>query len=158
MDDDRARQKALNTAANVLQYRHRSRAALLKRLLEKEIPEPDARYAVDRLTALGLLDDADYAHQLAEGYAGRGYGAGYIRRALREKGIEPADIDDVIEDFEPREDKLARYIAQRMDGKEPDRKLVKKVSDGLFRRGFSWDEIRAALGRYTDNLEDDHLE
>jgi len=158
MDDDRAREKALSTAANVLQYRHRSRSALLKRLLEKEISQPDAQYAVDRLVALGLLDDAQYGRQLAEGYAGRGYGAGYIRRALRDKGLEPADIDAVMEDFEPREDKLERFITSRMDGKAPDRKLIKKVSDGLFRRGFSWDEIRAAMNRYTENREDDHLE
>ena len=158
MDDDKARQKALNTAANVLQYRHRSKAALLKRLLEKEIPEPDAQYAVDRLVALGLLDDTAYGRQLAEGYAARGYGAGYIRRALREKGLEAPDIDAVVADFEPREDKLERFITSRMDGKEPDRKLIKKVSDGLYRRGFSWDEIRTAMNRYTENREDDHLE
>ncbi|MBQ1577132.1 MAG: RecX family transcriptional regulator, partial [Oscillospiraceae bacterium] len=36
-----------------------------------------------------------------------------------------------------------------------DREAVRKVSAALFRRGFSWEEIRAALRRFDSNIEEE---
>ena len=40
------------------------------------------------------------------------------------------------------------FLASRLRGGEDDPKQIKKVSDALCRRGFSWEEIRSGLRRY----------
>lgn len=158
MRDDAARRKALTTAANVLQYRHRSRAALINRLVEKGIDELDAEFAAGRLEELGLLDDLSYARGLAESYSARGYGRAYIKKALRAKLLEHDIIGEALQEYCPNESKMDSYIQAKMAGKAPDAKLIKKVTDGLFRRGFAWDEIKAAMARYTDLAEEEFFE
>lgn len=149
---EESRRRALDTAANVLQYKQRSAAALYDRLVEKEIAPEDAEYAVARLRALGYLNDVSYAAAFARDLAARGYGRARVRAALREKKVAAEDIEQALEGFEPDREKLFAYISARLaEDPHPDRKTVKKISDGLFRRGFSWEEIRAALRDYLEN-------
>lgn len=148
------REKALKTAANVLQYRQRSAQALYDRLLEKELLPEDAAYAVARLKELGFLNDEEYARLWVRELSQRGYGPGHIRQALREKKLEPETIDFAMADYQVDPERLRRYVESKLHGKMPDRKALKRVSDGLFRRGFGWEDIRRALREYTDIAED----
>ena len=51
------------------------------------------------------------------------------------------------------DEKLDRLIASKL--RDPsDRDAVRKLSASLSRRGYSWEEIRSALGRVTDIEED----
>ena len=151
---EESRRKALNTAAAVLQYKNRSRQELYQRLLEKDVAEEDAAYAVERLVELGLMDDGAYAQSLAHNYAARGYGPARVRQELKKHLLEEEDISAALEDFSPDYDKMNAYIRSRLGGKTPDRREIKKITDGLFRRGFSWGDIRHAMQEYTDALED----
>jgi len=151
---EESRKKALNTAANVLQYRNRSSRDLLERLLEKGVEESDAKWAVSRLQELGLLSDSRYAADIARGYAMRGYGAGRVRQELRKKHISDEDIESAMEEFTPDMDKALAFAAGKLSRKNADRKDVKRVHDALFRRGFSYEEISDILRRYTSELED----
>lgn len=148
------RDRALKTAANVLQYRQRSAQALYDRLLEKEIDPEDAAYAVARLLELGFLNDGEYARLLVRELSGRGYGPARIRQALREKKLEPETVELAMEEYQPDPERLRRYVESKLRGQQPDRKTLKRVSDGLFRRGFGWEDIRRALREYTDIAED----
>ena len=150
-----AREKALQTAANVLQYHHRSAQALYDRLLEKEIPEQDAAYAVARLQELGYLNDTEYGRRLVRDLAQRGYGAARIRRTLMEKKLSKEDIELAMEEYSPDEARMQSYIRSRLQPGQTDRRRIKQVSDGLFRRGFCWEEIRAALQVYADQWEEE---
>ncbi len=149
------REKTLQMAANVLEYRHRSSRALYQRLLEKGAEEQDAAYAVARLTELGYLNDGEYGKLLVRDLCRRGYGPGRIRRYLREKLLDGPDIDLAMEAYVPDPAKLQHYIDAKLRGESPDRKALKRVADGLFRRGFSWGEIQSALRDYTDSLEEE---
>ena len=53
------------------------------------------------------------------------------------------------------DEKLHKFIAARL--KDPnDREQLRKIGAALFRRGYSWEEIRTALRRYSDeNIEED---
>ena len=64
LPEQQARDRALRTAANVLQYRQRSARALYDRLLEKGLEPELAEYAVERLQQLGYLNDAEYGRLL----------------------------------------------------------------------------------------------
>ena len=148
-----SREKTLRMAANVLEYRHRSSRALYQRLLEKGAEEQDAAYAVARLQQLGFLNDGEYGKLLVRDLCRRGYGPGRIRQYLKEKQLDGQDIDIAMEDYVLYPEKLQAYIDSKLRGQPPDRKALKRVADGLFRRGFSWGDIQGALRDYIDSLE-----
>ena len=47
------------------------------------------------------------------------------------------------------------FIEKKLAGKTVNQKELKKVSDALARRGFSWSDISNALGRYGARMEED---
>ncbi len=154
MSED-SKSKALTTAANVLTYQNRSAQALYDRLLEKQIAEEDAAYAVSRLIELGFLNDEQYASDLIAQYRARGWGKTRVKQELRKKKLEPDLIEALLEDFEPDYDKMQRLIAAKLRGEtDPDRATLKRVSDSLARKGFTWEQIRRALDQYTEQLEE----
>lgn len=150
-----SRDKVLATAANVLTYKNRSAAALYDRLLEKGFSEEDSAYAVSRLVELGYLNDETYAISLIESYRAKGWGKGRIKQELKQKKLEQGLIEALLEDFEPDYDKMKKMIEAKLKGEtNPDRAMVKRVSDSLMRKGFSWDQIKRAMGEYIDSLEE----
>lgn len=151
--ENESREKTLRMAANVLEYRHRSSRALYQRLLEKGAEEQDAAYAVARLQQLGFLNDGEYGKLLVRDLCRRGYGPNRIRQYLKEKQLDGPDIDTAMEDYVFLPEKLQAYIDSKLRGQTPDRKALKRVADGLFRRGFSWGTVQNALRDYTDALE-----
>lgn len=154
-----SRENVLNMAAQVLQYRQRSAAALYDRLLEKGAASEDAEYAVARLKELGYLRDEEYASLIVRDLCTRGYGERRIRQALHQKKVEPDAADYALKAYMPDRDKLWKYIESKLkDEPAPDRKTLKKLTDGLCRRGFSWEEIRSALREYLDSEAMDNLE
>ena len=150
LSPEERRERVLRTAANVLTYRARSSQALYDRLVEKGAAPEDAAWAVARLRELGYLNDADYGRLVV-----RDYGPGRIRRALLDKKLDPADRELAMDAYVKNDDKLRRYIDSKFRGQIPDRKLIKRTADGLFRRGFSWEEIQTALREYTQQMEEE---
>ena len=148
-----SREKTLRMAANVLEYRHRSSRALHQRLLEKGAEEQDAAYAVARLQQMGFLNDGEYGKLLVRDLCRRGYGPNRIRQYLKEKQLDGPDIDIAMEDYVLLPEKLEQYIQSKLRGSQADRKALKRVADGLYRRGFSWGVIQSALREYTNSLE-----
>lgn len=148
-----SREKTLRMAANVLEYRHRSSRALYQRLLEKGAEEQDAAYAVARLQQMGFLNDGEYGKLLVRDLCRRGYGPNRIRQYLKEKQLDGPDIDIAMEDYALLPEKLEQYIQSKLRGSQADRKALKRVADGLYRRGFSWGVIQSALREYTNSLE-----
>lgn len=148
-----SREKTLRMAANVLEYRHRSSRALYQRLLEKGAEEQDAAYAVARLQQMGFLNDGEYGKLLVRDLCRRGYGPGRIRQYLKEKLLDGPDIELAMEDYVFLPEKLEQYIRSKLRGQVPDRKALKRVADGLYRRGFGCNDIQSALREYTDSLE-----
>lgn len=157
--NEESRKKTLNLAADILRYHQRSAAALYERLLEKGVVPEDAAYAVAKLQEWGYLCDADYAALVVRDLCARGYGKNHIRQALRQKKVESETAERALEDFSPNDEKLQQYIRRKLkDEHTPDRRVLKKLTDGLFRRGFSWEEIRAALRKYLDSEDVGDLE
>ena len=52
-----------------------------------------------------------------------------------------------------QEDRIDSFLASRLKDPE-DRAQVQKVSAALLRRGYSWEEIRAALARFRADWEE----
>lgn len=145
-------------AANILSARPLSRHELEKRLAEKGEAPAHAAQACDELERLGYLNDGEYAKTLAQYYVNRGYGPRKIRDELYRRGVARELWDEALQGLEDQEESqnaLDRFVASKLSRIEnPDRKDIKRVTDALARRGYSWGDISAALRRYTDSMED----
>ncbi len=134
-------------ALRIVNARPVSREELRKKLVEKgETPE-NAEECADWLCRMGLIDDAQYAESVVRHYAAKGYGASRIRQELRRHGVPRELWDGVMTQMPEQDAYLERFIRSRLS--DPgDSAQVKKVSDALFRRGYSWDQIKHALNEF----------
>lgn len=147
---------ARRRAANILSARPLSRQELCKRLMEKGETPQHAEAACDYMERLGYLDDHTYALNLAQYYAAKGCGPRKVRDELYRRGVPREFWDEALEGLDDPSDALDKLVADRLRRVEtPDRKDLKRVSDALLRRGYSWSDISAALRRYTDQLDEE---
>lgn len=138
-----AREKALE----ILSRRPMSRKELKTKLIQKGEEEAVAEYCVQWLSDNRLIDDESYAAAVARHYAAKGYGAGRVRSELSRRGIDRELWDEALEQMPENEGKLDKFIAARLKDPE-DRDQVRKISAALYRRGYSWEDIRSALNRF----------
>lgn len=153
MTEERARE-AVAKAAELLSHRAHSTSSLQKRLMEKGFEEDEAAYAVSRLCELQLLDDAAYAEELYRVCRAKGYGLMRVRQELRKRGVPQEIAEAALADFEPEEAELVRFLKTKLRG-STDRAAVKRATDALFRRGFGWEEISAALAALQREWEEE---
>lgn len=144
-----ALEKCKKTAVSILNRRPLSEQELRKKLADKDCAPED----IDRVIALcldyGFLNDGEYAAMLARHYAARSYGPGRIRAELRRRGVAEEHWPRAMEQLPRADGTLDRLLAQKLRGKDPDdRKELEKAGAALFRKGYSWDDIRAAVNRY----------
>lgn len=139
---------AKERALNIISRRQMSHKELRDKLVQKGFGEETARCCADWLEENGLINDENYAAALARHYSAKGYGAGRLRSELSKRGISRELWEDALESMPVNESKIDKFIAARLDDPQ-DRDQLRKLSNALFRRGFSWDEIRAALERFN---------
>ena len=144
---------ARDRCIEMLSRRRMSRKELIDKLLRKGESEETAEYCADWLEDKGFLDDESYAAAVARHYGNKGYGAGRVRSELYRRGVEKDLWDEAVENMPASDDKLDKLINSKLKDPE-DRDQVRKVSASLYRRGYSWDEIRSALRRYNAQTED----
>ena len=141
-------------ALEILSRRPYSRRELKDKLLRSGVDEQRAEECVAWIAERGFLDDGEYAGAVARHYAAKGYGAGRVKTELQRRGIERELADETLAELPDNTEKLDAFIARRLSDPS-DRDSVRKVSAALFRRGYSWEEIRAALRRFDTETEED---
>ena len=144
------RQKALE----MLSRRPYSRRELKDKLLRRGTDEQSVDECISWLDEHGFLDDGEYAGAVARHYSAKGYGAGRVKTELRRRGIERELADETLAELPENTDKIDAYIARRLSDPK-DRDSVRKIGAALYRRGYSWEEIRAALRRFNSEIEED---
>lgn len=148
------RASAKARAVRIVSATNVSKKDLERRLVQKgETPEL-ASEAVQWLTELNLLDDLETARQLVQSAARKGYGAARIRQILYQKGIDRQLWDEAMEELPEPDDAIDRFLQSRFKGEKPDERETKRAVDALLRRGHRWADIRSAMARYTDALND----
>ena len=141
-------------AAEMISKRPLSKSALARKLTEKGALPEEAESAVEWLTSIGALNDEEYAASLARDCAAKGYGPAKIRSKLYEKGVPKELWDAAMEDLPDAAAQIDAYLSRRLAGAAPSADEKRKVTASLLRHGFAWDDIRAAWGRYGEDLED----
>ena len=139
-------------AVEMLSRRSLSSRELYDKLVRKGEDPQGAAACVRWLQDNRLLDDRSYASSIVRHYSAKGYGPARIRSELSRRGIEKDLWGEVLSMRPDNVDKIDAFIAARLHDPE-DRDQVRKVTAALFRRGFGWDEIRAALSRFRAEAE-----
>jgi regulatory protein len=127
-------------ALGLLAVRARSRREMEGRLLQAGFDAVEVRGELERLEAVRLIDDEDFARQLARHEFGvRGRGKRAVTGALAAKGVEPGLIATVVAELEgdpeERAEEVARERATRLGGLEPTTAFA-RLSGFLMRRGY----------------------
>ena len=140
--------------ANMAAGRMLSKKELTSRLTKKGASPEDAADTADWLEELGAVDDAAYAGVIARHYAASGYGPGRVRQELQKRGISRELWDDALSQLPDSAGAIDRFLQKKLSGRTPDRAMLKKLSDALLRRGFSWSDIRPALNRLGEEIDE----
>lgn len=141
-------------ALRLIERQRRTRSDLTRRLRDKGFADADVEAMLDRLTAVGLVDDVEYARAFLAGRWGR-RAAGWrkLEQDLRRRGVSTDDIVAARARLEAEhggadEVAMARRVldqtARRYAALEPSERR-RKLWALLVRRGFSSDVIREAL-------------
>ena len=146
--NDEAKQRALK----LLERRDVSRKMLLDKLTEKGISESDAAEVADWLCGLGVVNDERFAGLVVRHYAAKGYGERRIREELFRRGIDRELWDAAFAELPETDDTVDRLLQARLRGDASPENL-QRTQNYLLRRGFSWEEIRAAAERYLSGKD-----
>ena len=119
----------------------RTRTELTRALQAKAVPEEAASAVLDRMTEVGLVDDAGFARDWVESRQRRRHlSSSALRRELQTKGVERDDIDNALAPVGVEEEyeaavSLARTRQARMSGLARDVQY-RRLAGVLGRRGF----------------------
>ena len=129
---------------------------LERRLVQKGESADDAKAAVEWLSELSLLDDAEVARQTVARGVAKGYGKSRIRQMLYEKQVPKQYWDEALAQMPDMDGALDDFLQKKLRG-SVDRDDVQKAAQAAARRGHSWSDIKKALARYSEQvaLEED---
>lgn len=149
--DETATEEARLAALRLLDRRPLTRADLRRRLLDREHEPAAVEAALDRLEAVGLVDDAAYAAAfIRDGASLRGHGRVRLARDLRQRGVDPELVEATLDAEYPRADEhavaleLARARVGRLAGLELEA-ARRRLAGFLARRGLGSAAVYAAL-------------
>ncbi len=135
------------SAANV------SKADLQRRLIQKGEDPQQAQEAVNWMSELHLVDDAQTAAQIVNRCASKGYGIERAKQALYEKRIPKAYWDDALSDYPDQSEFIKSYLTAKL-GPDRDPASVRKAVDSLIRKGHHYGEIRSVLNEISVDAPD----
>lgn len=153
--------KTYDRALNMLAFRARSARELERQLVRKGEEPGHVAVAIERLLAVGLLNDAEYARQFARAkVTGSGFSKRRIEAELFRKGVArevvAAAIGDVLADEEVDEAGMLESVARkklRTLGKLDPETKRRRLYAFLARRGYPSEEIRGVMGRVLGSEE-----
>ena len=143
-------------ALKILGSRNFSEQEMVRRLTSKGDSQENAEEAVKWLVELGYINDSDYATLIVRHYASKGYGEARVRDELYKRGI-PRDLwDEKLAELDGEESKDAalEFLKKKLKGSD-DKGDLRRASDALVRRGFSFDDARAAVNKYLETRQGD---
>ena len=149
-DARRAQEKALY----LLEYRNYSKRELTEKIARTAASREAAQAAAVRMEELGLIDDRrfgeDYAREL---FSRKGYGARRAAQELRRKGLDQELVQELVEKYgspEQSGENIRRVLEKKYPGWREDEKVRRRAFAALQRLGYSYQEVREAMGQGED--------
>ncbi len=154
---------------NYLSYRPRSSSEIRRYLKKKKVEETQTEDIINRLEDLGYLDDLEFAawwieqrvrHKprgrilLYNELAKKGIDKQKIKKALDDLTKIVEEIYEVPEKFADDPEAFLAYKSAKKKAKrykkEPPQKAKQKLSQYLYRRGFTWEQINKVVDTFID--------
>ncbi|MBI1282428.1 MAG: RecX family transcriptional regulator [Anaerolineaceae bacterium] len=149
--------QAVNTAAHFLSYRPRSEQEIRRNLKEKDTPAEVIDAAIEKMSAMGYLDDAAFARYWVDNRSQfKPLSHRALRQELRQKGLADAVINEALGELS--ESDLAYKAAETQVRKLRNRTVKEfktKINAFLQRRGFSYSTTQDVVRRLIETLETD---
>ena len=160
MDDDEVQKlriaagkmSAKMRAVRIVSASSVSKSDLEHRLIQKGESKEDAKQAVEWMSNLDLLDDEKTAQQIVQRCISKGYGRSRAKQALFEKRIPKELWEAALADYPEQTEKILSFLETKL-GDNWDEKDLRRATDGLLRRGHSYQEIRKALQEYAEGRD-----
>jgi len=143
-------------ALKILGNRNFSEQEMLKRLVSKGESHENAEETVRWLVELGYINDSDYATLIVDHYSAKCYGLARIRDELYKRGI-PRDLwDEKLAqlDDDDMQDTAIEFLRKKLRGSQ-DKDDLRRASDALVRRGYSYSDAKSAINKYLEDNDDD---
>jgi regulatory protein len=144
--EDAAERRALRLIA----ARPRSRAELARRIRGWELPEGAAAAVLERLSAIGAVDDGVLAAEVVSSRRARAYGRLRVEADLERLRVDPAAR--AVADTDPGDEVERAHRALAAPGAPDPRDPagLRRAAGYLHRRGFDPDTVAAVLGLDVD--------
>lgn len=150
-NEKRAKERALW----LISYRDHSKKELEEKV-RRASDDDSARKAVERMEELGLVNDEKFARRYAEELINvKHLSVRGARYKLTEKGIDRDLADSILEELDPDPREHIQIIIDKKYSRAlSDEKGKRRCISALQRMGYSWSDINAVLGEYS---EDDYI-
>jgi regulatory protein len=148
----------------LLTLRARTRAELRDALAARGVPEPASTKVLDRLAAVGLVDDRAFAGDyVSTRQRDRGLAVREISRQLRDKGVDEAVITAAVDGIAAEaEAQVARELVARklrsmtrLASEVKTRRLVGMLARKGYPPSMAFQIVRDAVGARTDDTASD---
>ena len=144
---NRAKEKALY----LIEYRSRTK----KELYDKLIPlfgESASTLAIERLEALGLINDESYAREYAEILLNRkGFSRQRASFELMKKGIDKDLAEEILDELEPDPvEQIKQLLETKFARRLSNEKDIAKTVNALKAMGYRWSDINEAMNKEWD--------
>lgn len=146
------RHTARDAALRHLDYRAHSYGELFDKL-NRDFDDEICYETLNKLAELGLLNDREYAEQLAKKLIeDKKFGRYRARSEMRMRKLDNELIEEVLDTYDEESgDRLRQLIGRRYSRKLYEENGVRKVKAALARQGYSYDEINRALEDFEDD-------
>ncbi len=128
----------------------RSRSELAETLRKRNVPVEAAAAVLDRMTEVGLIDDAAYAQSWVDSRQQRRHlSRSVLRRELQQKGIDREVVDEAINQVTVEDEReaavaLAEKKLRSLRGLDAAVKR-RRIAGALARKGFGSDLVGSVL-------------
>jgi len=140
-------------AVSLLSRQMLSAGLLTEKLTAKGADPKQAAEVVRWAEEIGLLNDRAYASALVRHCQSKGYGLYKIKDELYRRRVPRNLWEEALAELESPEEYIDRFLEKKLTDPS-DRKQVKKASDALARRGFSWSEVSAGIERARERARE----
>lgn len=144
---------AMRCGENLLAYGANSAQALSRKIMRHGFSREEALSAVARLQEIGLIDEKGDMRREVEKCLRKLWGAGKIRAHLWSKGFcreALEELPQVLEGVDFTEN-CAGLIQKHYGGVPQESAELRRMTAGLYRYGYSSEEIRQALHRAKES-------
>lgn len=151
----RQRPSALVMAVGMLARREHSQAELLKKLMLREVPEDEARAAIERLVEENLQSDQRFLESRVRIKLSAGHGPRRAQHELSSHGLAEEAVENAVDARDDKWQDAAYDLLERRYGPSPiARDFQTKAFNLLLRRGFTQDQAWTALRQPRPDKDD----